>query len=68
MRLPDILSFSYTLFKILKKGRIQKISKENPIVHNLLITLDLLKIFKDNSMIVKLLILGPWDQIGYYLK
>jgi hypothetical protein len=59
MRLPDILSFSYTLFKILKKGRIQKISKENPIVHNLLITLDLLKIFKDNSMIVKLLILGP---------
>jgi hypothetical protein len=59
MRLPDILSFSYTLFKILKKGRIQKISKENPIVHNLLITLDLLKIFKDNSIIVKLLILGP---------
>jgi len=59
MRLPDILSFSYTLFKILKKGRIQKISKENPIVHNLLITFDLLKIFKNNSMIVKLLILGP---------
>jgi len=59
MRLPDILSFSYTLFKILKKGRIQKISKENSIVHNLLITFDLLKIFKNNSMIVKLLILGP---------
>ena len=59
MRLPDILSFSYTLFKILKKGRIQKISKENPIVHNLLITFDLLKIFKNNSIIVKLLILGP---------
>jgi len=59
MRLPDILSFSYTLFKILKKGRIQKISKENPIVHNLLITFDLPKIFKNNSMIVKLLILGP---------
>ena len=59
MRLPDILNFSYTLFKILKKGRIQKISKENPIVHNLLITFDLLKIFKNNSMIVKLLILGP---------
>jgi len=59
MFLPDILSFSYTLFKILKKGRFQKISKENPIVHNLLITFDLLKIFKNNSMMVKLLILEP---------
>jgi hypothetical protein len=43
---PDL----YELVKIFKKRREEKISKENPIVHNLFITSDLPKIFKKNSL------------------
>ena len=47
------------IFKILEKGRFQKNSEENPIVHNLFITFDLSKIFRNNSQVIKLVVLEP---------
>jgi len=47
--------FFKVIVKIGKKGRIQKISAGNLIVHNLLITSDLPKIVNKKSPVVKLL-------------
>jgi len=50
-----LAGFLIVIVKIGKKGRIQQISAENLIVHNLLITSDLSKIVHKNYPVGKLL-------------